>query len=200
MLHPLLQAKCHDLLDAAKKAGIELMVTGTLRTKAEQEALYAQGRSKPGKIVTRARYPYSLHCWGLAFDIAVVRDGKADWDAADLYEKVGKMGTDLGLVWGGNFKSFKDMTHFELAGYDPHKLLNQWRTPDAFIASYRQKPEERTLIDIEGHWAQKAIEQLKERGIVQPAERFHPDQPATRAEVAVMLAQLIKDMDAKKEK
>ena len=46
----------------------------TLRTFAEQDALYAQGRTKPGKIVTNAKGSQSYHCYGLAVDIVLLKD------------------------------------------------------------------------------------------------------------------------------
>jgi peptidoglycan L-alanyl-D-glutamate endopeptidase CwlK len=72
----------------------------TLRTIAEQNELYAQGRTKAGKIVTNAKGGQSYHNYGLAFDIVLLvdkdkngsfesaswetnvdfdGDGKADW-------------------------------------------------------------------------------------------------------------------------
>jgi len=53
------------------------------RTKAQQDALYAQGRTTPGDIVTQAPYPRSAHCWGLAVDVArVTPSGQRVWDYA----------------------------------------------------------------------------------------------------------------------
>lgn len=97
------------------------MVTETLRTKEEQDELYAQGRTKPGKIVTNAKGGDSFHNYGLAFDIALIDRGKLNWntgadindnDITDFFE-IGEIGEKLGLEWGGRWK-FKDMPHFQL--------------------------------------------------------------------------------------
>ena len=94
----------------------------TLRTIEEQNELYAQGRTKKGKIVTNARGGSSYHNYGLAIDIVMIVDGKEaswdttkDWDGdtiADWIEVV-TIFKKYGWTWGGNFKSFKDYPHFE---------------------------------------------------------------------------------------
>jgi peptidoglycan LD-endopeptidase CwlK len=72
------------------------------RSIAEQNELYAQGRKKPGKIVTNARGGYSYHNFGLAFDIAIQNDdGSLCWSVADTrWKTAGVIGKSLGLEWG----------------------------------------------------------------------------------------------------
>jgi peptidoglycan LD-endopeptidase CwlK len=93
-----------------RRQGIEFIFTCTFRPQPEQDELYAQGRTKPGRIVTWTRN--SKHTKREAFDIAVIKNGKITWYADD-YKKPGEIGMNLGLNWGGNFKA-KDMPHFEL--------------------------------------------------------------------------------------
>lgn len=101
------------------KVGIPFMVTCTSRSQEEQDALYAQGRTKPGKIVTWTRN--SRHTTGEAFDIAIVKDCKPCWDIkVDVnqndeldYNEAGKIGEAVGLEWGGRFSS-PDRPHFQL--------------------------------------------------------------------------------------
>lgn len=93
----------------------------TLRTNAEQDALYAQGRTKPGKIVTWAKAGQSFHNFGLAIDIVLIIDGKeASWDmlkdfdgdkVADWMECVAIF-KKHGWEWGGNWTK-KDYPHFQ---------------------------------------------------------------------------------------
>ena len=69
-LHPELQKKVVKLQQECLKAGIKIKIGECLRTVAEQNALYAKGRTAPGSIVTNAKgdsYP-SMHHWGVAFD------------------------------------------------------------------------------------------------------------------------------------
>jgi len=114
-IHPTLADKARQLIAKAHEEGIDLVVTQGLRTIAEQNALYAQGRTAPGKIVTKAKGGSSYHNFGLAFDIAVRNaDGSIDWDSTKLYSRVGQLGKSIGLEWGGDFKSIKDTPHFQL--------------------------------------------------------------------------------------
>ena len=102
----------------------------TLRTNAEQEALYAIGRTKPGKKVTNARAGQSFHNYGRAIDIVLLMDrdkngtfesaswetnvdfdgdGRADWqEVVDIFKR-------YGWEWGGDW-AFKDMPHFQKTG------------------------------------------------------------------------------------
>lgn len=54
------------------------------RTFAEQEAIYAQGRTKPGAIVTNAKGGQSYHNYGLAVDIVLIedKDGNGSYESA----------------------------------------------------------------------------------------------------------------------
>ena len=84
-----------------------------LGTYDEQNALYDQGRGTSGKVVTNARGGYSNHNFGIAFDIGVWEGGKYV-DDSPKYKAVGALGMELGLDWGGNWKSIQDEPHFQL--------------------------------------------------------------------------------------
>lgn len=85
-----------------------------------QDDLYAQGRTQPGEVVTRARGGQSNHNFGIAGDFGVF-SGKAYLDISkpDLAAKVHKAcsmhAADCGLEWGGSWKSIVDMPHYEIA-------------------------------------------------------------------------------------
>lgn len=115
-LHPWVQVKAREFVAACKSAGIEVIITSTLRDHAKQDDLYAQGRTKPGRIVTSARGGYSYHNFGLAFDFCPIVNGKAAWERADLFEKCGILGEMLGLEWAGRWKSFKELAHLQAPG------------------------------------------------------------------------------------
>ncbi len=111
-LHPKVQPLARQLvLDAAAK-DIEIRITSGTRTYDEQNALYEQGRSKPGRIVTNARAGYSNHNFGLAIDVTVFQDGKPVWESPQ-YKTLGNLGKALGFAWGGDWQ-FQDEPHFEL--------------------------------------------------------------------------------------
>lgn len=112
-IKPELQTLARKLLEECAKQGIWVLIYYGFRTRAEQEALYAQGRTKPGKIVTNAKPGTSKHEIGEAIDCAPVKDGKIDWNSPD-FDKIGAIGKSMGLVWGGDFTKIKDKPHFQL--------------------------------------------------------------------------------------
>lgn len=125
-LHPDLQPLFVRFMHEAKVQGLDLLCTCTYRSGAEQDALYAQGRSKGGLVVTNARAGQSSHNFTLkgkpaakAFDVVIMENGKPDWstkgDSLLLWQKAGKIGQDLGLVWyGAKGSKFIEFPHFQL--------------------------------------------------------------------------------------
>lgn len=118
-LHPVVAEKARALLALAASEGVHLLITSTLRTFEEQAAVYAQGRTRPGKRVTNARPGQSWHNFGLAFDVVPLVEGKPVWNSCH-WNRIGELGRSLGLTWGGDFRSFKDRPHFE---YHPNITL-----------------------------------------------------------------------------
>jgi peptidoglycan LD-endopeptidase CwlK len=112
-LLPEVQPYARALVTKAAANGITIKVISGLRTYAEQDDLYAQGRTKSGQIVTNARAGYSNHNFGIAFDIGVF-EGSRYLDESPKYKAVGVLGMDLGLEWGGNWKTIQDEPHFQL--------------------------------------------------------------------------------------
>ena len=97
----------------ARDNGIAINIISGTRTYAEQDALYAQGRTSAGDIVTNARGGHSNHNFGIAFDIGVF-SGNRYLPESPLYKAVGALGMELGLEWGGNWTSIVDQPHFQL--------------------------------------------------------------------------------------
>jgi peptidoglycan LD-endopeptidase CwlK len=112
-LLPQVRPIARALVHKAAASGIRIKIISGLRTYTEQDALYAQGRTKPGKVVTNARGGYSNHNFGIAFDIGVFV-GNAYLPDGPQYKAVGALGMDLGLEWGGNWKNFTDQPHYQL--------------------------------------------------------------------------------------
>jgi peptidoglycan L-alanyl-D-glutamate endopeptidase CwlK len=112
-LLPEVQPIARALVQKASAAGITIKIISGLRTYQEQDALYAQGRTAPGDIVTNARGGYSNHNFGIAFDVGVFEGNKYLPDSPK-YKAVGVLGEDLGLEWGGNWKTIVDQPHFQL--------------------------------------------------------------------------------------
>jgi hypothetical protein len=115
-LHPMVRDKAREFINRVEKElGIKLRVTQTLRTYAEQDALYAKGRTAPGGIVTNAKGGQSNHNFGTALDVVPIVNGKADWNTSnENWSNIGKIGKEVGFAWGGDWKSFVDKPHFEM--------------------------------------------------------------------------------------
>lgn len=99
--------------EAMRAKGVEVKIISGTRTYAEQNALYAKGRTAPGPRVTNARGGYSNHNFGVAFDIGLFKAGKY-LEESPLYAECGKIGEACGLEWGGRWKSFTDEPHYQL--------------------------------------------------------------------------------------
>ncbi|AOS83107.1 peptidase M15 [Chlorobaculum limnaeum] len=112
-LLPEVQPMARALVHKAASVGITIKIISGLRTYAEQNALYAKGRTEPGSKVTKAKGGYSNHNFGIAFDIGVF-EGNKYLDESPKYKAVGALGVDLGLEWGGNWKTIVDQPHFQL--------------------------------------------------------------------------------------
>jgi len=112
-LQPQVQPLARMLVNRAAAAGITIKVISALRTYAEQDELFAQGRTKPGRIVTNARAGFSNHNFGLAFDIGIF-EGTDYIEESPRYKTVGGIGKAIGLSWGGDWISIQDEPHFEL--------------------------------------------------------------------------------------
>lgn len=139
-LHPELIEKLYLLKDICQKNGLKIGIGECVRTAQEQDILYAQGRTKPGNIVTNCKGSTysSMHQWGVAFDF-YRNDGKGLYNDNDgFFVKVGKIGEDIGLMWGGSWKSPVDKPHFQLPnwGATATKLKKLYGTPDIFFKTW----------------------------------------------------------------
>lgn len=118
-LLPKVQPLARELVRKLTAAGINAKIISGSRTYAEQNALYEQGRSKPGPVVTNARGGQSWHNFGVAVDIGIFDNGKYLGNSP-LYKKAGAIGRELGFEWGGDWKgSLVDEPHFQ---YNPNRL------------------------------------------------------------------------------
>lgn len=121
-LHPKVRSEVAEIITEIQSKGIDIRIVQGLRTFAEQDALYAQGRTIPGAIVTNAKGGDSNHNYGLAIDFCLLhKDGTISWNLKEDMDKDGKSDwlevvevfESKGWFWGGRFKSIKDNPHFE---------------------------------------------------------------------------------------
>ena len=169
-LHPGLIEKVKELKSLCKKNGLLIGIGECVRTVEEQDALYAKGRTAPGKIVTNARGSTfsSMHQWGVAFDF-YRNDGCGAYnESGDFFDKVGRLGKSIGLEWGGDWKSPVDKPHFQLPywGSGASLLKKKYKTPQRFMETWEvaMTEDERKRVDL-------LEEQLKK--LTENAERVY---------------------------
>lgn len=95
--------------------GYDVLITCTYRSNAEQDQLYAKGRTTPGRKVTNARAGESLHNHRLALDFVPIVHGKPDWNDHKLFEVLARLAqtADDRIEWGGDFQSINDKPHLQ---------------------------------------------------------------------------------------
>lgn len=119
-LLPKVEAAATAALAECKAAGYNVLVTCTYRSDAEQNALYAQGRTKPGSKVTNAKAGQSLHQWRVALDLVPMVNGKPEWSGRDpVWHKIAAIFKAHGFEWGYDWKTFREMPHFQMTGGHP---------------------------------------------------------------------------------
>lgn len=119
-LHPLLRDEVVEIFEELEAGNVILRCVYGLRTWQEQADLYAQGRTRPGRIVTKAQPGFSYHNYGLAIDCCLLRggdmwsltadddhDGKSDW--LEMVEAFERRGWEAGFRW----TEFSDSPHFQ---------------------------------------------------------------------------------------
>ena len=154
-LHPAIANDVVAFIDEVEKGlptWIAIRIVRGKCSKAEQDAIYAQGRTKPGKIVTKAKWYQTYHFYGLAIDFAILIDKDrngvyeelswsmvADSDAdkvADWMEVV-NIALKYGFEWGGKFRSFPDYPHLQKTyGYTWQQLYAKYLAKDFICNDY----------------------------------------------------------------
>lgn len=143
LLHPKLRDEVSTLVNAANAVLTQhshMRIIQGLRTFAEQDALYAQGRTTPGQKVTQAKGGQSLHNYGVAIDFCLIIDNKeVSWDVQKDYDgdgtsdwkEVVNVFKKAGWEWGGDWVSFKDLPHFQkVFGHTWQDLLAKHNAKD----------------------------------------------------------------------
>jgi peptidoglycan LD-endopeptidase CwlK len=133
-LHPTAQAAARRLLGNLRAVGIEAKVISGTRTYEEQEALFRQGRTDPGNIVTNARGGHSNHNFGIAWDIGIFKAGQYSKDDKDYIDAARHIPT--GVEWGGAWRNFPDPPHYQLAvGLKLAEVRTRFESGQAFVSA-----------------------------------------------------------------
>lgn len=183
LLNPELRTKIiPEFLARAKAQGLQVLITQTFRTQAEQDKIWAQGRSLPGPIVSWVKYPNSAHCWGIAFDIAKDVPGHL-YDDPAFFKACAVIAKSLGLRWGGDWKKKVDSPHLELP-IDVAALITKYKTPAAYVATWQEVTNMVEDKDTPSPWAVDAWRWATEAKIT---DGSNPKLPLTREAMIVML-------------
>lgn len=148
-LHPAIRHEAIDTIELVEQGfpdNIRIRVVQGLRTIEEQNELYAQGRTKPGKIITKARGGKSYHNYSLAIDFALLYDNNGDgrfeelsWDINKDFDRDDKKDWNevieafeaKGWESGGKWRTFKDYPHLQKTmGYSVAQLFDKYNRKD----------------------------------------------------------------------
>lgn len=204
-LRPDVAANCRKWLELCKDAGLNVLVTQTVRDKEYQEYLYAQGRTRPGDIVTNGKVPtFHADTVGCAFDFCKNVKGH-EYDDNAFFAKAAALAKGMGFSWGGDWKSFVDKPHIQwdnggewtsamiragklpptmpLWGKEEDEMMSEQQFYEMFLqamAKYTKKQNEQPV----SGWAKESMDKAKAAGVM---DGSMPKAPATREQIATML-------------
>jgi len=123
-LSPNVASLCSQFIAKCKEQNIDVIITSTYRDYESQNAIYMQGRTTAGSMVTNAKGGQSYHNFRVAFDFCPIVNGKAQWKDTATFAKCGVIAESLGLEWAGRWLRFKELAHCQ---YTEGKTLQQLR-------------------------------------------------------------------------
>jgi hypothetical protein len=122
-VHPVLLRKIDKVLEAMFALGFPMMITDGARTAEQQNTLYQVGRTRPGRIITKAdgyrsisNHQIKSDGFGHAVDCTFLgENGKPRWTETDPWQLYAAMLRAVGLKWGAdNLGTPWDKPHAEL--------------------------------------------------------------------------------------
>ena len=174
-LHCCLARGAKELMRRMEACGYPMGISSTYRDNEAQNALYAQGSTKPGNIVTNAKGGQSIHNYALAFDIFLNIKGLEYSDSA-FFDLAGQIWEEMGGIWGGRWKGLVDKPHMEFTnGLKLEDLQKGMYPADTAIMKWEENTERGTSpmgekrynnTDELPLWAKPAIEMLMEKGLL----------------------------------
>ena len=165
-------ANCRRWLDKCAEAGLEVLITNTVRDKEYQEYLYAQGRTRPGSIVTNGKTPtFHADTAGLAFDFCKNVKGH-EYDDSAFFHKAAAIAKGMGFSWGGDWTSFPDMPHIQWdnGGEWTNAMIRAGKLPPEMPAADEKRQEETSMryhtVQECPDWAKAAVQKLVDKGML----------------------------------
>ena len=160
-------ANCRIWLERCEAAGLKVLITNTVRDRAYQEYPYAQGRTRPGQIVTNGRVPtFHSEKAGLAFDFCENVRGH-EYDDESFFTRAAAIAKEMGFSWGGDWQSFPDMPHLQ---WDDHgkwtgsRILAGQLPPEMPRWGEEEADMRYNTVDDCPAWAQETIRKLMRKG------------------------------------
>ena len=141
LLHPSIRRSAKELiLKCSNELNLNLRMAQTFRSIAEQDALYAKGRTTSGNKVTNAKGGSSYHNYGLAFDLVeITPSGGANYNYDFI--AVSNIAKSLNFKWGGDWKSFVDKPHYQMVfGFKVGELLAKVKNGDTIPNEIEKYP------------------------------------------------------------
>lgn len=204
LLRPDVAANCHLWVERCRTAGLNVLVTNTVRDREYQAYLYEQGRTRPGGIVTNSPVPtFHADTSGLAFDFCKNVKGH-EYDDKDFFREAAAIAKEMGFSWGGDWRSFVDLPHIQWddgrrytdsdikAGRYPPEMplweetMSEQQFYEMFLqamAKYTKKLESKEV----SAWAKEDWERAVEAGIF---DGSMPQAPLTREQAAAIIARM----------
>lgn len=187
-LHPYFKEKIIKLVASCKRKGIELAIVESYRTVAKQNEYKAMG-----KKYTRATGGHSKHQYGLAIDVVPIIDSVAQWDNARLWKKIGAVGEQLGLRWGGRWRTLYDPGHFEWSGGLSSHSLAKGMVPYVSSSIAKQYPcIEEDLQQLTEYWNAWETEQASIAREVKQATQDPPHNSKINTETRSVISSKMK--------
>ena len=202
LLRPDVAANCHLWVERCRAAGLNVLVTNTVRDREYQAYLYEQGRTRPGGIVTNSPVPtFHADTSGLAFDFCKNVKGH-EYDDKDFFREAAAIAKEMGFSWGGDWRSFVDLPHIQWddgkrytdsdikAGRYPPEMplweetVSEQQFYEMFLqamAKYNKKLESKEV----SAWAKEDWERAVEAGLF---DGSMPQAPLTREQAAAIIA------------
>ena len=173
-LRPDVAANCRVWMELCKKAGLPVLVTGTVRDQEYQLYCYNNGTSK-------AKVP-SFHSVdaGLAFDFCKNIKGH-EYDDLDFFHRAAAIAKEMGFEWGGDWTSFPDRPHLQWSarGAYTNAMVRAGNYPPAmplYAPAEEEPPAEpkededmliyHNLADMPD-WARPSVEKCVNLGVIQ---------------------------------
>ena len=144
-------------LRLCETVGLPVLITQTVRDDEYQSHLYAQGRTRAGRIVTNSQRT-TFHGAGLAVDFCKNVKGQEYGDCA-FFDRVIALAKQVGFSSGADWKSFPEQCHL------------QWDEGGRYLFDRTKSPKNMPLFEEDEMITKKSVEQMDDAAVLALANR-----------------------------